>query len=179
MGAAPSNPHGHFESLPFFTLNRKIQNLVFGFADDLPDSDESLNHFIECGGEWGDDVCIPEEFFTEGRSLIRALADSGPVSGFKDPRTILTWPFWKKVLDDLPDIRVVPLGLIRSPHEIAMSLVVRRDGWCGYWTSLDMVAIHFSDRKQSWIVGSNVLLVCVSVVRRIYRHSRSLASTAD
>ena len=90
--------------------------------------------------------------FDEGRSLLRALIDSGDVSGFKDPRTVLTWPFWVRVFKDFPGLRIVPVSLLRSPHEIAMSLVTRRNGWCGYWNSLDVVAVHL--RRQMAILAS-------------------------
>jgi len=146
-GAAPSNPYGHFESMPFLNLNRQIQNLAFGFSEDLPDTPETLARFLHTKGEWDEGALIPEELYTEGRSLVRALVDSGQVSGFKDPRTVLIWPFWKRVLEDFPGLRVVPVSLVRSPHEIAMSLVNRRNGWCGYWTSLDIVAVHFHRLK--------------------------------
>ena len=91
---------------------------------------------------------IPDEFLAEGRALVRTLIDSGTVSGFKDPRTVLTWPFWTRVFAEFPDVRTIPLGLIRSPHEIAMSLVTRRSGWRGYWSSLDVAAIHLEKEKQ-------------------------------
>ena len=148
IGANPTNPHGHFEALPFYALNRRVQSLAFGFPDDLPDSPEVLERFIGTKGHWDPDTYIPDEFLAEGRSLIRTLIDSGEVSGFKDPRTVLTWPFWEQVLASFPDVRVIPLGLIRSPHEIAMSLVARRGGWLGYWTSLDVIAVHFRRQKQ-------------------------------
>ena len=35
IGAEPTNPYGHFEAEPFHRLNRRIQNLAYGFADDL------------------------------------------------------------------------------------------------------------------------------------------------
>jgi hypothetical protein len=102
---------------------------------------------------WGSDVRIPKELVAEGRRLVRALVDSGKVSGFKDPRTVLTWPFWQQVLEGFPDeVRVVPFGLIRSPHEIAMSVVIRRQGRCGYWTSLDIAAVHL--RRQKAILSN-------------------------
>jgi hypothetical protein len=147
-GAEPSNPHGHFEAVPFVLLNRRIQSLIFGFADDLPDSPEVLERFGATKGHWDPDTYVPEEFLAEGRSLIRTLLDSGQVSGFKDPRTVLVWPFWERVLTSFPEVRVMPLGLIRSPHEIAMSLVNRRGGWRGYWTSLDVIAVHFRRQQQ-------------------------------
>jgi hypothetical protein len=148
IGAEPTNPYGHFEAQPFVQLNRRIQNLVFGFSDDLPESPEVLERFRETKGRWDPDTYVPDDFLAEGRSLVRALIDSGQISGFKDPRTVLTWPFWERVLASFPDVRVMPLGLIRSPHEIAMSLVTRRGGWRGYWSSLDMIAIHFRLQQQ-------------------------------
>ncbi len=151
-GALPSNPHGHFESVPFVKLNRQVQKLALGFPDDLPESPETLAHFLETKGDWDERTLIPDELFAEARSLISALVDSGPVSGFKDPRTILTWPFWQRVLEDFPGLRVVPIALLRSPHEIAMSLVTRRNGWCGYWTSLDIVAVHL-ERQKAILAG--------------------------
>ena len=139
---------GTSEAVPFHGLNRQIQNLAYGFADDLPETPDVLDRFCESGGRWNPDIYIPDEIFAEGRSLVRTLIDSGEVSGFKDPRTVLTWPFWERVFADFPDVRIVPQGLIRSPHEIAMSLVTRRSGWRGYWSSLDVIAVHFQKQKQ-------------------------------
>jgi len=148
MGAAPSNPHGHFESVPFWRLNQEVQNLVLGFGDDLPDSAETLARFIETRGKWDDSITIPDRMIAEGRSLVRALLYSGRIAGFKDPRTVLTWPFWERVLEGFPRLRIVTIGLVRSPHEIAMSLVTRRNGLVGYWSALDIVAIHLLRIKQ-------------------------------
>jgi hypothetical protein len=152
-GAASTNPYGHFESMPFMMLNRKVQNLAFSFTEDFPESDDVLARFLQSRGNWGSDVRIPNELVEEGRTLVRALVDSGKVSGFKDPRTILTWPFWQEVLKGFgDDVRVVPFGLIRSPHAIAMSLVSRWQGRCGYWTSLDIAAVHL--RRQKAILAN-------------------------
>ncbi len=152
IGADAGNPHGHFEAIPFHRLNRQIQGLAYGFMDDLPGSPQIAARFSETRGEWDDAIHIPQELLDEGRGMIRELLDSGQVSGFKDPRTVLTWPFWNRVLIDFPDVRVIPLGLLRSPHEIAMSLVTRRSGWRGYWESLDVIAIHL--RRQKLILES-------------------------
>ncbi len=148
MGAAPSNPHGHFESVPFWRLNQEVQNLALGFGDDLPDTAETLARFVETRGKWDDSIEIPDKLIAEGRSLIRALVYSGRVAGFKDPRTVLTWPFWERVLEGFPGLRVVTIGLVRSPHEIAMSLVTRRNGLVGYWSALEVVAVHLLRIKQ-------------------------------
>lgn len=152
LGAAPSNPFGHFEAVPFQLLNRELQGLAFGFKEDLPGSPQVHSQFCATQGEWRDEIPFPEDLLERGRSLIRALVDSGEVSGFKDPRTVLTWPFWRRVLDDFPGLRVVPVSLVRSPHEIAMSLVSRRSGWCGYWDCLDAIAVHL--RRQQAILES-------------------------
>jgi hypothetical protein len=150
--ALPSNPHGHFEAVPFLQLNRRIQERALGFPDDIPQSPEVLSQFWNSQGVWSEGTQIPDEMLDEGRVLLRALIDSGPVSGFKDPRTVLTWPFWVRVFKDFPGLRIVPVSLLRSPHEIAMSLVTRRNGWCGYWNSLDVVAVHL--RRQMAILSS-------------------------
>ncbi len=146
-GAAPSNPYGHFESVPFLLLNDQVQSLAHGFKADLPDSADVLARFVASRGVWGDDVHIPEELYDEGRVLVQALVDSAPISGFKDPRTVLAWPFWRRVFESFPDVRIVPVGLVRSPHEMAMSLVSRRKGCLSYWDSLDVVGVHLSQLR--------------------------------
>ena len=143
MGAHSSNIYGHYESLPFYMLNRKLQEIALGFPDDVPKSEEVQTRFLEGKGIWRKGVRIPDELFDEGRRLITGLVGSGVVSGFKDPRTVLTWPFWLQVLEEFPSLRVVVVPLLRSPHEIAMSLCTRSDGALGYWASLDLIAVHF------------------------------------
>ena len=147
LGAHCSNIHGHYESLPFYVLNRKVQEIALGFPDDVPTSEEVLARFLDGKGIWPEGVKIPDELFDEGRRLIAGLVESGGVSGFKDPRTVLTWPFWRQVLEEFPSLRVVVIPLLRSPHEIAMSLCTRSNGALGYWASLDLIAVHFGRMK--------------------------------
>ncbi len=175
-GAAPSNPYGHFEAVPFMLLNQQILSLAHGFKDDLPDSPEILSRFVASDGVWTSGVHIPDELYDQGRAMVRALVDSGPVSGFKDPRTVLAWPFWRDVFESFPEVRVVPLGLVRSPHEIAMSLVTRRVGMLSYWDSLDMVGVHlsrirailgeFPDAPPCLCLGPNYLKTLERVIPR-------------
>ncbi len=147
LGANSSNIHGHYESLPFHIMNRKVQEIALGFPDDVPKSEEVLTRFLDGKGIWPEGVKIPDELFDEGRRLVAGLVGSGGISGFKDPRTVLTWPFWRQVLQEFHSIRVVVVPLLRSPHEIAMSLCTRSDGALGYWASLDLVAVHFGRMK--------------------------------
>ncbi|MGC8643742.1 MAG: hypothetical protein ACP5XB_28110, partial [Isosphaeraceae bacterium] len=102
-----------------------------------------LNGFLERKGIWPAGVTIPDELFAEARQLLTGLVESGTISGFKDPRTVLTWPFWRQVLSEFRSLRVVVVPLLRSPHEIAVSLCVRSQGAYSYWTSLDLVDVHF------------------------------------
>ncbi len=143
LGASPSNPHGHFEAVTICELNRKVQSLFHGFMDDMPETEDGLQHFLATEGSWDATREMPEEFLQEGREIVSSLLTSGMVSGFKDPRTILTWPFWRRVLESFPGVRVVPLALLRSPHPIAMSLCTRSEGGYGYWACLDVVSVHF------------------------------------
>jgi hypothetical protein len=147
LGASPSNIHGHYESLPFYMLNCKVQEIALGFREDFPNSEEVLTRFLDGKGIWAEGVKIPDELFDEGRRLVAELVGSGAISGFKDPRTVLTWPFWRQVLEEFHSLRVVVVPLLRSPHEIAMSLCTRSDGALGYWASLDLIAVHFGRMK--------------------------------
>ncbi|HYW82080.1 MAG TPA: hypothetical protein VFB30_02420, partial [Spirochaetia bacterium] len=147
LGAHSGNIHGHFESLPLLMLNCKVQEIAFGFPDDFPKSEEVLTRFLDGKGIWPEGVKIPDELFDEGRRLVAGLVGLGGISGFKDPRTVLTWPFWRQVLREFHSLRVVVVPLLRSPHEIAMSLCTRSEGALGYWSSLDLIAVHFGRMK--------------------------------
>src|SRR5262249_50618925 len=75
------------------------------------------------------------------------------------PRTVLTWPFWQRVFAEFPDLRIVPVALLRSPHEIAMSLFDRSQGGRDYTQALDVTAIHFrrmADILDHWEGPSSV-----------------------
>ncbi len=142
LGPSANNPYGHFEVIPFLRLNEELQNLVFGFDGDLPESEQDLAKFIQNDGrpEWPE---LSEELLGRGKALIETLINSGTVSGFKDPRTVLLWPYWRRVFSAFPEVRVVPVVLLRSPHEIAMSLFARSGGDYGYWPCLDVVGVNY------------------------------------
>lgn len=149
IAAAPSNPYGHFESIPFHSLNRRIQEWAFGFADDLPEDPAVLARFLQTQAAWPDERTLPEEWLEEGERITRVLIESGPVSGFKDPRTVLVWPFWRKVFDRIEGVDVVSASLLRSPHEIAMSLCTRSKGNMPYWSAIDVVGVHLARMKAA------------------------------
>ena len=86
---------------------------------------------------------MPPEWLDQGQELVRGLAATGAVSGFKDPRVPLVWPFWLEVFRRIPGLRVIPVLLLRSPHEIAMSIFMRSKGRLDYCDALDVTAVHF------------------------------------
>lgn len=147
LGAEPTNPHGHFESIPFHWLNRKVQEWAFGFPDDLPNDPAIRARFIESGAAWPTDRAVPEEWLKTGERITRILLKSGSPSGFKDPRTVLIWPFWRLVFQRIENLEVVPAVLLRSPHEIAMSLCSRARGEQPYWDALDVVGVNLARLK--------------------------------
>jgi GT2 family glycosyltransferase/glycosyltransferase involved in cell wall biosynthesis len=145
--ADEANPYGHFEAVPFVALNCELQRAAFGFPDDTSYDPDVFRRFRECRGQWPADQIYSAQQRQYARELIEQLVASGPVSGFKDPRTVLTWPFWRNVLRDFPGLRVVGLFLLRSPHEIAMSMFRRSRGRCRYEDALDVVAVHYGRMK--------------------------------
>ena len=146
--ANESNKYGHFEAQPFVLLNRELQLPQFGFEGDMPDDAEAVRRYCQTGGRWTSESAIDDELIVRGRGLIDQLMASGQVCGFKDPRTVLTWPFWQRVLAGLPELRIVPLVLLRGPHEIAMSIFRRSQGDRDYHQALDVTAVHFRRMKE-------------------------------
>ena len=104
MEAAEQNPEGFWEHVQVVEINDELLSLLGGGWDYPPSGpvDWSQARF---------DVLRTraERVFTEFRDH--------PRWGWKDPRTSLTLPFWRTVVDDL---RVV--AVVRNPLEVAVSL---------------------------------------------------------
>ena len=143
MSAQADNPHGFFESREFLALNKAVQNHAFGFIEDAPESPEAMQRFVDSEGRWPDGVDLPPSLLDRGAELVHGLVASGAVSGFKDPRVPLLWPFWAEVFRRMPGLRVIPVLLLRSPHEIAMSMFMRSKGRIDYCDALDVTAAHY------------------------------------
>jgi hypothetical protein len=143
VGALESNPYGHYEAMPLNELDWRLQDELFGFTRDVPDSPAALAHLLKTRGRWQAGSLPLEGVVERGRRLIAELVASGRVSGFKEPRLPLLWPFWERVLAGFPDLRIVLLTMVRSPHEIAMSIFKRGGGEIPYTTALDVTAVHF------------------------------------
>ncbi len=155
IGANESNKHGHFEAVPFHVLDRELQALTVGFPDDVPESQDTLRQFCEAegcrprpgvpGAQHGARLGapIPAEAYDRGCAMVRELVESAPISGFKDPRSLLLWPFWQDVFGRFTGLEVIPLFLSRSPHEIAMSIFTRGKGRLAYEDALDVTGAYF------------------------------------
>jgi hypothetical protein len=168
-----SNKYGHYEAQPFVLLNREFQLREFGFEGDLPETREALDRFCACDGRFSTEDAFSGEAVARGRELVERLMQSGPICGFKDPRTALVWPYWRRVFAAMPGLRIVPLFVVRGPHEIAMSIFRRSHGLRGYFQALETTAVHFRRMKEildRWPAASAVAqfdpLVCRGQLQR-------------
>jgi hypothetical protein len=161
LGANEDNKYGHFEAEPIRRVNRKLLVQVYGTEEAVPASPDLLRRFCARDGRWRlDELPKAEKLVEEGRNLIQPLITSGQVSGFKDPPVPLLWPFWEEVFRGFPGLRVVPLILLRSPHEIAMSIFTRGKGRCSYQDALDVTAVtlwRLQEIRHRW-AGEQVLV---------------------
>ncbi len=77
-----------------------------------------------------------------GAQFLQACLTQAPSSGSKIRERRSFGRSGSAVLEGFPGLRVRPVILLRSPHEIAMSVCTRRDGRLAYWDCLDVVLIH-------------------------------------
>jgi hypothetical protein len=154
MAPAEDNRHGYFEAMPFYRLDMDVLNHVFGFTGDVPDSPEVLSRYCRAEGVWNmETAAVPPALIERGVELLTQLTQAGPLSGFKDPRVTILWPFWKRVFDEFPRLQTIPLFLVRSPHESAMSMFARGQGRCTYEDALHVTAVSLKllcDIRRHW-----------------------------
>lgn len=152
LGANPHNKYGHFEAVPIYELDKVLLQQAFAFTEDLPESPDIFRRFCDSEGCW-DASTLPEFLFERGESLVTQLLESAPISGFKDPRVPLLWPFWGAILSRFAGLKVVPVFVLRSPHEVAMSLFSRSQGVFTYCDALSAAAVHYRRMlaiRDSW-----------------------------
>lgn len=149
-----NNEAGYFEPFPFYELDRRLQQIALGYADDMPEDAETLERLRRSGGRWDlDDLRLDGAWFARGEELIGQLIGSARVSGLKEPRVLMLWPFWSRVIRRFEGLRVVPVFVLRSPHEVAMSLFQRSRGRLAYRDALEVTAIHFErmlELRRQW-----------------------------
>lgn len=103
------NRKGHWEHREILAINDEILNVFGGSWDNPPTFPDG----------WENDVRL-DNLFVQADELVKRMSDRSLVWGFKEPRTSLTLPFWKRVIPKM--IYVIP---IRSMFEIAQSLQKR------------------------------------------------------
>jgi hypothetical protein len=110
LGPDKGNPLGHFEHKGFKGLDEFLLAHFGGSTDNPPDLEPN----------WQEDSSLHEVF--EKARLLLATFKEKRVWGWKEPRTTLLIPFWRRLL---PDARFVIC--IRNPLEVARS-IAERDG---------------------------------------------------
>jgi len=119
------NEKGHWESQEVLDINNKILKIFKGSYENPPNFSDG----------WEADPRL-EKLKIRAKEFIAKMNDKNEIWGFKDPRTCLTLPFWKKLIPNM--IYVIP---IRKSMEIAMSLKKRNEFplrksfylWIKYW----------------------------------------------
>lgn len=108
MGATESNPAGHFESWSLTALNDELLLALGGTWSAPP----------ELSTGWEEDAAAAP-LVGPAEDTFHAAHPSAPWV-WKDPRTSLTLPFWRRVLGGSPAVVV-----FRHPAEVARSLEAR------------------------------------------------------
>lgn len=101
----PDNLDGHFESSDAVRINDAILNQSGGSWDSPPSQ-----------------ITVNAETIQQATEFVESFR-SHSVSGWKDPRTVLTYPFWRPLLGDH-----WILACLRNPTAVARSLETRH-GW--------------------------------------------------
>lgn len=111
LGAAPSNPYGHFEDLEVLNLHRAI----LGAHDDAPGD----------AWHWDEPTAfhLSSAHWASMRRLVAKRDAAHETWGFKDPRVCLFLGAWKYVM---PDAKVVVV--YRDPGECVRSMESRQGG---------------------------------------------------
>ncbi|HEV7682570.1 MAG TPA: sulfotransferase [Pyrinomonadaceae bacterium] len=140
------NPAGYFEHPEFLKLNEDILAQLGGSWNEPP----ALTPGWESNDELG-------PFFKRAENLLSQSRRR--YWGWKDPRTSLTLPFWKKLI---PDLKVVVC--VRNPVEVMHSLIVRGNSqrssqfqlWLAYYRQLlsaagsqDYLVTHYRSYFQN------------------------------
>lgn len=122
MAPQPDNPKGFWENEFFYQVDVRILQAMgahpsgYGTADVLrriPDLSQQVERTEETLG-------VIETYVTE-------QFRSQPLWGWKDPRTVLLFPFWLHSLVELGYRRIRPVVISRHPSHVVHSLVRRTD----------------------------------------------------
>lgn len=107
-GPDEGNPVGHFEHKGFLEIDQKLLSIFGGSSDNPPDLLEG----------WENDSSLEPSCQAAKRLL--STFDQKHTWGWKDPRSTLLVPFWRK---EIPNLRFIVC--LRNPLEVSHSLAKR------------------------------------------------------
>ena len=145
--AAEDNTEGFWENIKFLNLNEEILSEMGGSWDIPP--------VLDAGWEVSPRLVNTH---IKASNLIEQFSSESNHWGWKDPRSSLTIPFWKR---NIPDLKIV--FCLRNPYEVHRSLTKR-----GYASS------HFS--YSLWVKYNQQVLWDTSPKERIITHFDSFFS---
>lgn len=116
---APDNPRGFWENRFFQGLNMRLLGSQ-GCQVDGFDKSVAIKKASRLLGQMplNDQLLAPVADYLQ-------KSFKGPLWGFKDPRTVITWPFWSRVFAALGFEDIRPVIVMRHPDACARSLVSR------------------------------------------------------
>jgi CDP-glycerol glycerophosphotransferase (TagB/SpsB family)/GT2 family glycosyltransferase len=150
------NQKGHWENKIVLGINEEILSFFGGTWDRPPVFPKN----------WESDNRL-DSLYERARAFVSKMNDSYNVWGFKDPRTCLTLPFWKRVVPHM--VCVIP---VRHPANVAQSLykrngILQKDGillWMTYWHS---ILLHTTAKERIFTIFDNYFFDTKSEVERI------------
>lgn len=107
LPATPNNQKGHFENSEFVNLNQEILRSIQSTWNRPPSREKILNAKIP--------VAKVQSFLQKNRK---------PIWGLKDPRTLLTFEFWKPYFEEVADITYV---FVHRPFDASVRSLASRD----------------------------------------------------
>jgi hypothetical protein len=111
LGSSGGNPLGHFEHTGFLQINEELLAHLKGSAFDPP----------RFAADWERDMSLAP-FFARAKELVDGFR-SHSLWGWKEPRTTLLLPFWRRLI---PNLRFVVC--VRNPMEVGESVMRRGIG---------------------------------------------------
>ena len=161
VNLAPHNRKGNKENLPLRSINDDVLELSGGSWDRPPDR-----------LSWNDDLRQRRDEHIDGYRSFK-------VWGFKDPRTVLTLPFW---LEADPSMRLV--GTFRHPKAVVQSLLRRKGlrpavGPLDLWKQYNLKLLEYRAQYDFPLVSFDLPPDKYSRAIREIAHSLGLADPVE
>lgn len=143
LGAAPSNPVGHYEPLPVLRMN------------------ERLLERLDCGAPTREQqLALRDELVPQLRKILDSLAEKadGVPLAVKEPRINPLLPLWGPVIDGV----LHPVLAVRDPLEVARSVARRDETPVGHalavWEVQTAMALGWLDARTTTVAHYSQLV---------------------